>query len=96
MLNSGPGMLSRGPGLLSRARQSSTYSRFRPVGRIAIVRGFLRVMPGGRFDDHRPVYLPHFLRSSAWSRMARAKPLGGAALRCDGALTAGRPCCGGR
>ena len=58
--------------------------------------GFLQVMPGGRFDDHRLVYLPHFLRSSAWSRMARARPFGGVARRCDGALTAGRPCCGGR
>ena len=78
--------------MLNMARRSSIYSQFRPVRRITIVRGFLRVMPGGRFDDHRPVYLPHFLRSSAWSRRARARPFGGVARRCDGALTAGHPC----
>ena len=57
---------------------------------------FLQVMPAGRFDDHRPVYLPHFLRSSAWSRRLRARPFGGAAHRCDGGQSAGHPYCGGR
>ena len=57
---------------------------------------FLQVMPGGRFDDHRPVYFLRFLRSSAWSRRVRARPFGGVAHRCNGALTAGRPCCCGR
>ena len=57
---------------------------------------FLQVMPAGRFADHRPVYLPHFLRSSACSQRVRARPFGGAAHRCDGGQSAGHPCCGGR
>ena len=41
--------------------------------------------------DHRPV-CPHlFLRSSVWSRRARAIPCSNAAHRCDVALTAERP-----
>ena len=75
--------------MLSMARRSSTYSQFRPVRRIAIVRVFLRVMLGGCFDDHRPVYPPHILRSGAWSRRARARPFGGVARLCDGALITG-------
>ena len=57
-------------------------------------------MLGGRFDDHRPVYPPHFLRSSASSWRARARPFRGIARRCDGALKTGlascrrhAPCC---
>ena len=102
-LSRGPVMLSRGlgceaggleceagPGILPSVPYLNRLNKWSSSG------SFLRVMPGGRFDVHRPVYLSHFLRSSAWSRRARARHFGGVARRCDGALTAGCPCCGGR
>ena len=52
--------------------------------------------PEGYLCARRPVCEPRFWLSSTWSRRVRVRPYSGAAHRCDGTLTAGRPCHGGR
>ena len=40
---------------------------------------------GSHLCAHKPVCIPHFLRSSAWSQRARVIPCSDIAHRCDGA-----------